>query len=274
MSSATAVMTAQSNVAVLAKCVVPLFALTHERELLLGGTGVLVQVANGPAFLFTAGHVLDEFARSSMFVWPQDGQPVKITGEGFTSEPQHVGRSGDPVDLAVLRIAQETARSLSTAGFLFADSSCMSATVPDRGVCAIIGYPHAANRPDIERTLEGKKVTTLYADPKVIFATACTQPDYDRARRSRLLNIILERQRRWTKGNDGHADPRHGLKSPSGMSGGAMFSLGNEDELELGQCSPQLAGIFTRYVDKRRFMIGANARAMAELVRRDVRIGV
>ena len=58
------------------------------------------------------------------------------------------------------------------------------------------------------------------------------------------------------------------------MSGGAMFSLGEEDELAAGRCVPQLAGIFTRYVDKRRYMIGANARAMADLVRREVRIVV
>lgn len=258
---------ADELVEVLSKCVVPLFGFRTGQELRLFGTGTLVQIGSGPAFLFTAGHVMDMFVheRSAMYVWNSE-VPVKIEGDGFMSEPRRPARSRDLIDLAFLQITRETARALSKAGVLFADAARLSHDHPRAGIYTCIGYPLAPNEkpPFFERADDGRKVRLVHAQYSALYSMGGDELDYRDLGRTRKANFI------------GRLAERHRMrefrgsmpKNPSGMSGGAIFYLGTPDQILDGYSPMDLVGILTEADIKKARVLGANANVMADIFRR------
>lgn len=265
MSLPPAQVVADAHANVLSRCVVPLFGLRGGRELRLFGSGTLVQVGAGDTFLFTAGHVSDSFEHDShgMWIW-KDATPVKIVGEGFTSEPKRLGRTKDRVDLAYLRLAPETAHDLTRAGVHVIDATAIAPDHPRPGIYAVIGYPLGPNEPTFEADENGRKVCLIHAQHAVMYATGGDEHDYGAVRRQRRENIVLRLAAR----TDVRAFWARRPKDPRGMSGGAIFYLGTAAEITAGRSPMELAGILTEAMLKRAMLVGASTSTMADILRR------
>jgi hypothetical protein len=256
------------HASLLAKAVVPLFGIDpREKALRLQGSATLVAVRGGDAFLFTAGHVIDNFGdRSPMLTWISTPTPLLLAGEGFTSEPK-LERTKDHIDLAFLKLSTRTVEALAAAGAEFADAAWMSLDSGPSDVYAVIGYPLSINDPDFERTEEHQRVTVLNAEPRLTWGTSCDQAAYQRVKRSAFHNVVVQRQP--PRAKDGRPrQPTEGMKNAQGMSGGAIFNLGPETELRRSVATMRLAGILTEYHAKTHRFIGANARMMSGIFRR------
>lgn len=245
--------------------VIPLFGVDPDvRGLRLQGTGTLVAVRDGDSFLFTAGHVIDNFPDHLPIVtWPAAASgPVILDGPGFMSEPKRLGRSMDHIDLAFLRLTPASVDGLLSAGAAFIDAAWFSLASDSSDVYAVLGYPLAINEPDFEKSELHRRVTILNAEPRVIWATACEAAAYARVKRSRAHNVVI--QRHPPRGRR----PSEGMKNPQGMSGGPIFNFGPADDLRRSLATMRLAGILTEYNPKTKHFIGANATIMADILRR------
>ncbi len=248
--------------------VIPLFGVDSAvRELRLQGTGTLVAIGGGDSFLFTAGHVIDNFPDKMPIVTWIGGasSPLIIDGPGFTSEPRRFGRSKDHIDLAFLRLNAESVTGLREAGAQFIDAAWFSLDCDSSDIYAVLGYPLAINEPDFERSETHSKITVLNAEPRVIWATACDSTAYARVKRSPAHNVVVQRQP--PRGRR----PSEGMKNAQGMSGGPIFNFGPATDLQRSVATMRLAGILTEYNPKTKHFIGANAKVMSDIFRRGAR---
>ena len=258
------------HAALLAKTVVPLFGVDPDvRGFRLQGSATLAATRGGDVFLFTAGHVIDNFSEGSPILTflSAAGPPVLLAGEGFTSEPRFQ-RTKDHIDLAFLTLTNKAVEALVTAGAEVADAAWLSLDNGATDVYAVIGYPLSINNPDFERTEEHGRVTVLNAEPHLIWGTTCDEIGYRRVKRSSFHNVVIQRQP--PRAKDGQVRrSTDGMKDPKGMSGGAIFNLGPEADLRRSVATMRLSGILTEYHRKTHRLIGANARMMSDIFRRD-----
>lgn len=212
------------------------------------GTGVFVDIRNMP-FLLTAAHVTDALKNGNLLVPTRDGL-TQI--EGYLAHidfPPDISRTEDNTDIAYYRLTSEFATSMCYQFWPLPQNKTFTVlSAHELSVCTVAGYP--SNRS--KKNSDGLHTSNIFSYRGVL----ATQEIYEELDLSHQQNIII----RFNRNNS--VSPKKLEKTtppiPKGVSGGAIFSWPEGEEISEDWSIPNLVGIFHTYKIKENLMIGTS----------------
>jgi hypothetical protein len=195
----------------------PVYGTTDKGTAVHIGSCTLLR-KNGDAFLLTAAHVIDENKYTPLYV--AGATNLVLIQEEFAATPKIDGsRENDHFDFAIAKLSKNTTDSLGAVRFISAyDISGAWAESPGH-VFMAMGCPHSKNRNIDNVNLHIRSIIWKYS------ATAVTD-----AKLAKKLGVT-GKEHVFIKFNKKYSQDENGGRvnsvNPRGMSGGALFDLGN-----------------------------------------------
>jgi len=218
----------------MADCIRPIYGADDRGRPLHIGTALLLDLKEGPHIL-TAAHVIDWCEETTLYLGLHT--QVELPSPFLTTEPPDGDRSKDVVDVAIRSFPKELLGSLGSAKFLPEDQivdvpgSCVGRTY------TCIGFPNSQNR-----TPPRSQPNILHPQTRIYTSTGA---DYSRLpnRAVPVAHILINFDFKFSRTMDGR---RTASGRPEGMSGGAVFDLGNlgDPATLMDPIRPKLAGLF------------------------------
>lgn len=218
----------------LADSIRPIYGADESARPVHIGTALLLDLEEGPHIL-TAAHVIDWCEETTLYLGLHT--QVELPSPFLMTDAPDGDRSKDVVDVAIRPFPKELLGNLGSAKFLPEDqiSDVAGSCVGRAYTC--IGFPNSQNRtPPRSRPNILRPQTRVYTSTGADFSRLA-----DRA--VPVAHILIDFDFKFSRTMDGR---RTASGRPEGMSGGAVFDLGNlGDPAALTQpIQPKLAGLF------------------------------
>jgi hypothetical protein len=137
----------------LQRFVCPIFGADVRGRLEPIGSGVLFKVLSMP-FLWTAAHVIDELATTTLYVPGRDNQMAELAGTNHSTAAPSTGRDKNHLDAGLFLLDDHAANELGLQGcFLGPDDLQVDGPPVSNEHYAFIGYPVSRNRPRLGNTV-------------------------------------------------------------------------------------------------------------------------
>ena len=218
----------------LAWCIRPIYGADEAMRPMHIGTALLLDLAEGPHIL-TAAHVVDWADQTTLYLVLRT--TIEVPRTFLTTAAPGGDRLADTVDVAIAPFPVEHLGSLDGAGFLPEDRiGGWSGSSAGRSYTCI-GFPNSQNRtPPRSRPNVMRPRRRIYTG---IGRDVSLMP----GRANGHAHILVDFDFKYSRLMDGR---RTASGNPQGMSGGAVFDLGNlGDPTALNRpVEPKLAGVF------------------------------
>lgn len=221
----------------------PIYCSTEQGHPVHEGSCVLL-VLEGKHVLLTAAHVIDAgmLNDSTLYVGGEHSL-LKIEGEFWATEAIAGNRGKDRYDFAAGLMSDEFIRDMGNVQYISLADIAPDRTDHDGRLYSIIGYPNTKNK-SID-----KKNYSVQSNRWHYFSTHVNSPDLPKKLGvTGEDHIFIGYDKKRSKDSDGRIV---GSISPRGVSGGAVFDLGNfADPMTYApdfKCHPRLAGIFIEF---------------------------
>jgi hypothetical protein len=238
----------------------PVFRRTPDGRPEIFGSSVLLEI-DGVRCVATAAHVLDGHEEASIHIGGREEfLPLNLT---FTATTKPGGkRKADSIDVAVARLSESDVEQLGDVPFIQAGDQMIDIPAGPGRFFLTCGYRVSQNKPPRPNspmpplriwTYNGRGADVPGAGARLSGGHYNFAVDYPK----------------WAKRPNGETIK---TTSPKGVSGGAMFLLGDlADPTQLGSLRPhhpRLAGIAIECLDQEKVLIGAKLQAVRDALTR------
>lgn len=225
----------------------------------LSGSGIFIRVRGADYFL-TAGHVLvDKGDDALLTATDQVGVSINEVVHSYSKDPD------DPEDLLDAGLFVVTDKMKSHLGAitpLEVDRSISRGGYPLGHIFAVVGYPRSKNKKPLADTplppAKRNVLVTGLKDHQHLTNRPAVRPN---------IHLVLGWSNRKNVDRQGRPVTVGAL---AGMSGGAIFDLGDHSDLAIMNSKdkplPVLAGIFTRYIESEEALLGTRLSAICDVL--------
>lgn len=220
----------------------PIYCSTERGNPVHEGSCVLLEI-DGKHMLLTAAHIIDasRINDSTLYVGGEHSL-LKIEGEFWITEAIAENRMKDRYDFAAGLMSDEFVRDMGNVHYISEADIAPDRTNHDGRLYSIIGYPNTKNKSIDKRAYSVQSTRWHYFSyhknsPSLLTKLKATGKDH----------IFIGYEKRSEDTNGGLV----GSVSTKGVSGGAVFDLGNFADPATFKpdfkCTPRMAGIFIEF---------------------------
>ena len=214
----------------------------------------------------TAAHVLDKRESLTLYAY-RSPNLFSLNGWSVSTPPPSNDRDADRIDIAIYRVPAEDVQLLSSATAIQVRDFSKDLSTATSKSYAVLGYPYSKNKRAFHRTQEqGKMKLSLAA-----YGGNGVVPSEDEARRLNLSpqqHLLIDHAPK--KLIDGKGEFTNSLGFP-GMSGGAVFSLGNLGEnTNPSPTAGKLAAIMIEHHAKPALVVTVRIDLIAQMIRAEM----
>jgi hypothetical protein len=226
-------------------------------------SSILLNIAGARAIL-TASHVLDWSRENNLYIGTSILIPISL--KFLATKPIGGKRSEDRADFAIALLSEEMISYLAGAKFVDESEIARPRTMQARPALTCLGYPNSKNRRESEPSsaidCQLASLTSAQKEPSKLFEKLSITSE---------THVFLDRKK-FSKDLAGNRIPSFAVR---GMSGGAVFDLGNFMALDrlTGPCRPFLIGLFIEFYKDHECIVATQLSYILEEIKRRKLLG-
>lgn len=226
------------------------------------GSCVLIEV-DSKRYGITAAHALDNLTSNySLHIAGRGGtRPVPVQGRIRTTNPEG-DRDRDRYDFGFWQLTEEDQTNLGEVTFIGVSELLPSTSTTVRRLNLVMGFPISKNK--------GKRINRQKKSiqPSISSYTANGEaiPSWAQSGGYHEEDHIFIRYQKYAHDEEGR---KVNVTSPKGLSGGAIFDLGNVGMEALVGVQPALAGIFIEQHKVHGYAVGVRIHNVVDAIRRE-----